>query len=89
MKVCESQLDAGECHVDQRELILLAAHIHHDSAKYLGQFARLWKKHREFLLAQLALATSETAGTAAAVAAPGPVTPASEPSDGKSSTQTA
>lgn len=88
MKVCESQLDAGEWHVEQRELILLAAHIHRESAKHLGYFARLWNKHRGFLLAQLALATGEAASPVATVAAPGPVTPAVDTSDGRSSTET-
>lgn len=82
MKVCENQLDAGEWHVDQRDLILLAAHIHRESAKYLGHFARLWKKHREFLLAQLAVATGEAASPVVAEPLPEPVTPATDASDG-------
>lgn len=50
---CEEQLNGGRWHQDQRELILLGAHAHRESAKYLEQFARLWKKHREFLVSHI------------------------------------
>ncbi len=86
MQVCESELNGGEWHVEQRNLILLAAHIHRESAKHLVQFARLWKRHREFLLTELAVATGESASPlAAAILPPEPAAPTVGGSDGKSS----
>ena len=88
MQVCERELNGGEWHVDQRNLILLAAHIHRESAKHLVQFARLWKRHREFLLIELAVATGKPANPVATLPRE-PVAPTVDGSDGKSSEPTA
>ncbi len=90
MQLCVSELNQGQWRAQQRELILLGAHVHRESAKYLKQFARLWNRHRAVLQSQLLLATGEPGIPVSAVASgPGPASSGLNASDGKPGEQTA